>query len=362
MTVSPDVWLDKATAQSYTGDFEAAIKTTSAMVRKFPNFNKLEEVSMLAASLHFHQNEFAKAAAYVHHASIKGRGASYYSQMDLIMIAGRINEKWYEFLDKKINEREEESSEQEDESEDDVSEEPEEGKPLVEVDDEEEIEKDAKWDASEKAYKTVFRHYLAHKNVFHKMKYESWVSHPATWIRMATRAAKSGHYVLAEDLYDQALDRCGWWRRYRLRDSVEDLDELAEEVSSGSEGERGEEGPLVETGGDDEGSDAGSFEEEEEEEEEGEVHHEHEIHSHDLKEGAVRVLFEIAKCKYYQDDMEGARQFLRMAKDEGVILNSQGHLDEIRVASECWAENKKGELAKDIKLAYPKLVASIPQL
>jgi hypothetical protein len=97
--VSPEVWLAKAIAQSYTGDNEAAIVTVSAMVRKFPNFPKMDEVSMLAAELHLDMGKYAKAAAYVHHASISGRGSSYYSQMDLIMIAGRINERWYESLD-----------------------------------------------------------------------------------------------------------------------------------------------------------------------------------------------------------------------------------------------------------------------
>jgi tetratricopeptide (TPR) repeat protein len=378
VTVLPEVWLDKALAQSFIGDVDAALKTTSAMVRKFPTFAKMDEVSMLAAALHLNIGQYEKALSYVHHASIAGRGASYYSQMDLIMIAGRINEKWYYHLDHKINEREQarkndgsaESSAQSSvpssvQSSAQSSARGQGGVKFAEDSDEEDeeiVEKDQKWAASEKAYKTVFRHYLAHRNVFHKKKYESWVSHPATWVRVATRAAKSGHYLLAADLYDQALERCGWWKRYKARDELEDVEDEEEAESSGSEDEGNKEGREDEKKEDAASEDSISVSSEEKEEEE--IHHEAEIHIHDLKESAARILYEIAKCWYYQGDMDIAREYLQKAKDEEVLTNSQGRLESIKVAAECWAESKKklGSLDEEIKVAFPKLISAIPTL
>ena len=354
VALSPDCWLDKATAQCFTGNFGAAIKTVDSMVREFPNFQKMSEVSMLAASLHLNRNEFAKAAAFVHHASVKGGGASYYAQMDLVMVAGRINEKWYEFLEQKSQSGRGSSSARNDDDDDDEEEEKEEGE-------EEEEKKEAKWLASEKAYLTVFRHYLAHKNVFHKKKYESWIAHPATWVRTATRAAKSGHYSIAEDFYNQALDRCGWWMRYKKRGEVEEVEEESEVLSSDDRNEQKEE---PDAGGDSDDDDDDESESYVSEVEKGDVHHEHEIHTHDLKQVAARILFELAKCRYYQGDLEGAREFLHMAKDEEVLTNTQGTLEGLKIANNAWGASSKhmNHLEKDAKMAFPTIIAAIPNL
>jgi hypothetical protein len=117
-------------------------------------------------------------------------------------------------------------------------------------------------------------------------------------VRIATRATKSGHYVLAEDMYNQALERSGWWYRYNKRDELEDVDE-EEAESSGSEVEEDEKK--------EEGGEGDSDEDSDTEVEEVEVHHEAEVHTHDLKESAVRILCvrERAPPRHERSECEG---------------------------------------------------------
>ena len=180
-TVVPEVWMGKAIAQEYSGDIGAAIKTVAGMVRKFPNYQKGDEVSMRAAGLYMAKQDYGPACGYVRHANKLGRGSMMLSHMDLILISGRLNELWYEKL---VRESEEESDVSEDDSDysssDDESDDSE---------DEREKEKDRekkqkkrqriakrtketaeKKEAYTSAYKVVYRHYVEHRNVFGKRR------------------------------------------------------------------------------------------------------------------------------------------------------------------------------------------------
>ena len=59
--------------------------------------------------------------------------------------------------------------------------------------------------------------------------------------------------------------------------------------------------------------------------------------------------------------MEAAKEYLQKCKDEEVLSNVQGQLEAVQIASESWA-GKMDALAKDKKVPFPKLVASVPSL
>ncbi|GMH89884.1 hypothetical protein TrVE_jg7989 [Triparma verrucosa] len=375
-TIIPDVWLNKATAQEYNGDIDAAIKTVAAMVRKFPNFDKADEVSMKAAALHMAKEDYGKACAYVRHASLSGRGSMFLSHMDLILISGRMNELWYYKLLEEFPD--DESDSDSDESfYDGESDEEEEVKTEEELREEYERKerkksKPEKYEASQKAYRLVYRHFVEHRNIWGKRTYESWIHHPATWIKVATRASLSGLYLLAEDLYMEALYRCKWWSLWEKRAEVEDLEDGREDVSS--EEERSNDGsdsdpekkvvnkkkvifttsfPKLGVGGDENDGDS-----EEGDDDEGKDH----PHYHTLDETAVRILFEIAKCKWYHGNIAEAREYLEKAKDEELYTSTKGKHGFIASANLHWNPLNMHKLEKERKVPFPTLIANLPQL
>ncbi|GMI16499.1 hypothetical protein TrLO_g12863 [Triparma laevis f. longispina] len=396
-TVIPDVWFNKATAQEFNGDIDAAIKTVAAMVRKFPNFDKADEVSMKAAALHMCKEDYGKACAYVRHASLSGRGSMFLSHMDLILISGRMNELWYyklleEFPDDDDGDSDSDESFYDGESDEEEGESEEELRKKFERK-ERKKSKPEKYEASQKAYRLVYRHFVEHRNIWGKRTYESWINHPATWIKVATRASLSGLYLLAEDLYMEALHRCKFWDLWEKRAEVEDLEDGREDVSSeegeveeeersdfegndgkidvnsDAEGEKSLPRVTIKEGG--EGRKAtvkvtmsfrkmnlGGDGEEEEEGEQGENHQ----HFHNLGETAVRILFEIAKCKWYHGNFSEARSYLEKAKDEELWTKSKGKHDFVASANLHWNPANMHKLEKERKVLFPSMVANIPQL
>jgi len=191
IVISPEVWLDLAIANEYLGDIEASMKTYAAMVRKFPNFTKMNIVAMRSSYLHMKLGIFDKACSYLSEAKKGEMGGTcgLYSKMDMIMIGGRFNEMWYEKGNVRTAIAEEEEGGDADE-EDDV--------------------RESKREIAEKAYKVVFHWFLQHNNTGGKRNCADWVGLPGTWLRIAIRASKSGNYMLAEELYRHALDKSLW--------------------------------------------------------------------------------------------------------------------------------------------------------
>ena len=361
-TFLPEVWLGKATAQEYNGNIEAAIKTVAAVVRKFPKYEKADEVSMKAAALHMAQEEYGKASSYIRHANLSGRGSMFLSHMDLILISGRMNELWYFKLREEFPEDEDdgessdsdfydgESNEEEEKTEDELEEEHEKRERKKTMPE--------KQEAAEKAYRLVYRHFVEHKNVFGKRSYESWIHHPATWVKVASRASMSGLYLLAEDFYMEALHRCRWWEKWEKRSELEDIEDLDFSSEGDVQNDKvvNSEGESVKSGSVGVSGDGDGEQEEEEDDEE-----EH-PYFHNLKESAVRILFEIAKCKWYHGNVEDAKDFLDKAKDEELYTNTKGAHPFITTANMAWNPKNLGKLKRESKLAFPTLIDSIPQL
>jgi hypothetical protein len=304
ITVQAETWMNLAMTREYLGDNASAMKTCASMVKRFPKYDKIDDVSMRSAILHMHSKKFARACAYVHSASRNVKGCCYYSQMDLIFIMGRINELWHEEL---IN------AEEEDENSAAAVKRRRRAAaihPHEEVDEEDtRSDPDEKWDASDKAYKTVFRHYLSFNNTFGMRVFDEWIVHAGTWVKTALRAVKSGHFILAEDLFMQALIRNGWWR-INIQDIDDEEDALPPDM--------------------------------------------------DLLSSATRLLYEIAKCRWYQGDAEGAKHFLVRAEDcqNQHAANMLHPEHRLAVAKASWHHAEPFE--RLVKMPFPKLVQMIP--
>ena len=376
-TFLPEVWMGKAVAQEYSGEYEAAAKTVAAVVRKFPKYDKMEEVSVRAASLHMALEDYGVASSYIRHASKKGRGAIFLSHMDLALVSGRFNEMWSQKIsmelensedcnsgsddDEEEEEQEEDGGDDEDEDKDEEEEEEQRAAKAAAKRMEKEKERDEKLEASQKAYKLVYRHYVEHRNVFGKRGFESWVHHPGTWLRVAARASKSGLYLLADDLYNQALERCGWWHEFRTKGELIDLEEEEEQEAQEEEGVAKD---------NDNNNNASPMERGKQlrHEEEDEVSiGQHSLgnekkHYQDLKETSVRILFELAKCKWYQSELESALEYLEIAKEAELHTDSKGKLEVLALASNSWKPANRKKLEKNVKQPFPNLVRKIPAL
>mmetsp|Transcript_21504 Transcript_21504/g.44828 ORF Transcript_21504/g.44828 Transcript_21504/m.44828 type:complete len:106 (+) Transcript_21504:3-320(+) len=101
----------------------------------------------------------------------------------------------------------------------------------------------------------------------------------------------------------------------------------------------------------------GGKEEEEEDDEEGEH-----PHYHNLRSSAVRILYEVAKCKWYHGNVEDARSFLDKAKDEELYTDTKGKHEFIAAANQHWNPLAMGKLAKEAKVPFPILIEAIPHL
>lgn len=176
---------------------------------------------------------------------------------------------------------------------------------------------------AEKAYKTVFRHYLQHSNTYGTRNYNDWINNPNTWIRVAVRASKSGDYMLAEELWTVALDRSGF--DYANRVLGFDVEKwLAKDNCLGGK-------------------------------------------------NVVRILFEIGKCCWFRynglegdDENEGkddALKWLRRAEDAERRFGRGDKEQSLKIARAVWgAKKSKNRLDSDSKMPIPKLIIGIPRL
>ena len=85
-------------------------------------------------------------------------------------------------------------------------------------------------------------------------------------------------------------------------------------------------------------------------------------HYQDLKETSVRILFELAKCKWYQSELESALEYLEIAKEAELHTDSKGKLEVLALASNSWKPANRKKLEKNVKQPFPNLVRKIPAL
>jgi tetratricopeptide (TPR) repeat protein len=225
-------WREAATVHFCLGDYPRAAQMLGILIRSFPGFPGLPAVQLDVAMLLFQLQQYDQAYAYARAAMSTNRLPPPFTHMDLLFFIARICDKLsiqadedretarierrarraelkeQRFLEKERERLERISNGEEEEDEGDNGED---GSDLSSGEDEDSTETEGedlggeRRDMAEKARMKVMQNFKDSNLVDKSVELEDWLNDPDTYKTFAKRAVDGGKYLIAVDLYRDAL-------------------------------------------------------------------------------------------------------------------------------------------------------------
>jgi tetratricopeptide (TPR) repeat protein len=225
-------WREAATVHMCLGDYPRAAQILGILIRSFPGFPGLPAVQLDVAMLLFQLQQYDQSYAYARAAMSTNRLPPPFTHMDLLFFIARICDKLSVQADEdretarivrrarraelkeqreleKERERLERIANGEEEEEEEKGDEDEERWSDAEEEDSTETEGEdlggERRDEAEKARMGVLKNFKDCNLVEETVELEDWLNDPNTYKTLAKRAVDGGKYLLAVDLYRDAL-------------------------------------------------------------------------------------------------------------------------------------------------------------
>jgi len=160
---NPNNLLASAAVSQFLGDNLLASKNLAQIVENFPKIDKIGAVQFQNALVLKQLRNYKEAVGSIQKAMTKGLPHPY-NALDAVFIMGRIYENW-----------------------------------AVEEEDKEQM--------SHKAYYKVFNSLKKEKALEGDFDFDNWINDGLVWLGLAEKAGSAGHYGLACDLFECALER-----------------------------------------------------------------------------------------------------------------------------------------------------------
>ena len=216
-------WRESATVLISLGDYPRAAQTLGVLVRSFPSYPMLQAVQLEAAMILFQMKRYDQAVVYARLSLQTNRLPAPMTHADVMFFMARIYDKLAieadEARDAQREQRREEREAEKERIRLDKLENPEDY-PDDEIgekdsdedsDDEESEESDSEDLGEEKrniAYRSrtkVFEHFKDIQRVDENFEYDDWIVDPDTYKGFAKTAIDAGKYLMAVDLYKDAI-------------------------------------------------------------------------------------------------------------------------------------------------------------